>query len=329
MQISIYLAGKISKNDWRHALIKQLNSALIDEKSVNGNQIGICGETNLPIKWPVLNSVIFDKHNYTGPYFIGDDHGCFHGPNTHGTMSYDMYEIGECGNEAISCPVFDAAARYPGKLSPPNAIKRKVLSLCKDAICASDLFFAWIDSADAYGTLAEIGYAHANGVPIFVATPPNLLRTGDLWFAIEMADWSSIGYFDNPERPLLMAVDAVVSRKSQQALLDLVESPIERQFLLTWLTLAPTDLMSIAPQHIIGRYRADFAVTSARVVIEIDGHDYHKTKAQRTADAARERAIRLMGWDVIRFTGSEIYNNAIECVFQAIEIVKSKANGHD
>ena len=38
----------------------------------------------------------------------------------------------------------------------------------------------------------------------------------------------------------------------------------------------------------IGRYRVDFFIRTNNIVIEIDGHDDHKTKEQRTYDIYKD-----------------------------------------
>ena len=70
-----------------------------------------------------------------------------------------------------------------------------------------------------------------------------------------------------------------------------------------------------------GLYRLDFLVTWAiegnvyRVGIECDGHDFHeKTKEQAAHDKQRDRALAAAGYTVLRFTGSEIWNNPEACV---------------
>lgn len=80
--------------------------------------------------------------------------------------------------------------------------------------------------------------------------------------------------------------------------------------------------VSIIPQLKIGKYRADFAVMvrnfAGRIlymVVECDGHDFHeKTKAQAQRDKKRDRDMLRAGWQVFRFTGSEIFRNVRECV---------------
>lgn len=87
----------------------------------------------------------------------------------------------------------------------------------------------------------------------------------------------------------------------------------------------------IAPQFKIGKYRVDFCVLfpacrpsdNFHLVVECDGHDFHeRTKEQAQRDKSRDRAIQAAGYQVLRFTGSEIWNNCIDCgkeVFSAAQ----------
>lgn len=97
------------------------------------------------------------------------------------------------------------------------------------------------------------------------------------------------------------------------------ESPIEAQF---W-EVAKHRLLGLIPQYDIGRYRVDFALPDEHLVIELDGHDYHKTKEQRTRDAKRERDLQELGWYVIRFTGTEVYRNIEQCIEQVERICQT------
>lgn len=142
--MKIYLAGKIAWNDYRHGLIPCL-------RDVDGDNY-----LSTDSEWPILERVIFGRHDYVGPYAIGCDHGCYHGPNTHG------YGIG-CGGK-------------------PTQI---VSTLCKKAIDISDIVFAWIDAPDAYGTIFEIGYAIAKGKNVFLAIKKDLKCRRDMWFIKE------------------------------------------------------------------------------------------------------------------------------------------------
>lgn len=104
------------------------------------------------------------------------------------------------------------------------------------------------------------------------------------------------------------------------------ESPIEELF---W-EIARERIPGLIPQYTFGSYRIDFALPQRRIAIELDGHEYHKTKEQRTNDAIRERNLQEMGWTVIRFTGTEIHQNVNRCISQAIRIIgQNLANNDD
>ena len=76
-------------------------------------------------------------------------------------------------------------------------------------------------------------------------------------------------------------------------------SPIEEIFLRH----AADHIPNLKPQVWIGRYRVDFLVQQANVIIELDGHEYHKSVRDRTRDAQRERHLERQGYRVLRFTG--------------------------
>ena len=65
-----------------------------------------------------------------------------------------------------------------------------------------------------------------------------------------------------------------------------------------------------------------FAVPERKVAIERDGHEFPKTKQQRTRDAQRDRFVSEEGWTILRFTGSEVFQDADECIKQVKRIVE-------
>ncbi|NKD23542.1 DUF559 domain-containing protein [Citrobacter freundii] len=72
------------------------------------------------------------------------------------------------------------------------------------------------------------------------------------------------------------------------------------------------------------RYRVDFILKDARLIIELDGHEYHSTKEQLENDAIRQRYLTRAGYSVIRFTGREINRNAAGCVAEVRTLYKEK-----
>ena len=82
--------------------------------------------------------------------------------------------------------------------------------------------------------------------------------------------------------------------------------------------------IAVSPQVDIGHYRVDFLIaalagTYKYLVVECDGHEFHETKKQAALDRRRDRELQLLGYDVFRFTGSEIYNCAPECAMDVVE----------
>jgi very-short-patch-repair endonuclease len=85
-----------------------------------------------------------------------------------------------------------------------------------------------------------------------------------------------------------------------------------------WETDHPEFIISQAP---VGIYIADFLIYPKHIIpsiVEIDGHDWHKTKEQRFADYQKERFYMQRGYTVIRFMGSEVFVDVIKCVREAI-----------
>ncbi len=58
----------------------------------------------------------------------------------------------------------------------------------------------------------------------------------------------------------------------------------------------------------IGTYFVDFVCRDARLVIEVDGAT-HSSDAERAADAARETALRRHGYEVLRVTNADVFDN--------------------
>lgn len=51
-----------------------------------------------------------------------------------------------------------------------------------------------------------------------------------------------------------------------------------------------------------------------KLVVEVDGHEFHdRTKQQASSDRTRDRQLTLDGYRVVRFTGSDVYNDPEQC----------------
>lgn len=57
-----------------------------------------------------------------------------------------------------------------------------------------------------------------------------------------------------------------------------------------------------------------------RLIVECDGHDFHeRTKEQAAKDRSRDRWAQANGYDIFRFTGSEIWRDPMGCAGQIVE----------
>jgi len=165
-----YVAGKIKAYDWRLSLS-------VDEPGRWGTRgveadysdAGSRFDQGFPVQ-PFSKHSGLLGHHYTGPYFVRCDHACYHGPGDHGV-----------GAESSGC------------LGGGHISQARTARYCLQAIDRSDVVFAWLDDPSCYGTLFELGYAHAAGKPIWVAGPEPL---PDLWFAQQHAARSYWGARD-------------------------------------------------------------------------------------------------------------------------------------
>lgn len=286
----IYLAGKIKEWDWRYRYVNGLENA--------------CYEINMSLEmdWPILRSSIAEHHSYSGPYALGGEHGSNAYGYGHGWGNHDQIDHGN------HCPWTET--------------RDHIVKCCRDAMAQCDIIFAWIDDLTAFGTIFELGYAVANKIPVFLAMPEDLYT--ELWFVVQFIE-NAPNSICIPEEKVDDAFKKFISRIEKKRLqserMQKIESPIELQFYKE----ITQRVSSIEPQWEIvyegHKYRADFAIPEKKIAIEIDGHDYHKTKEQRTNDARRERDFQKAGWKVIRFTGSEIFKNVQQCCNDVYKLV--------
>ena len=75
-------------------------------------------------------------------------------------------------------------------------------------------------------------------------------------------------------------------------------------------------------QYRIGKYRVDFAFPKYRLVVEADGKEYHSGRRAKWYDTRRENWLRSQAWDVLRFTGSEIFHAPYACAHLVLRELK-------
>jgi very-short-patch-repair endonuclease len=76
-------------------------------------------------------------------------------------------------------------------------------------------------------------------------------------------------------------------------------------------------------------FEIELPFSTISFAVEIDGHEYHKTKEQRYHDYVRERKLQAKGIIVVRFTASEVFVNAESCVEELDKIMKKFNDDED
>lgn len=98
-------------------------------------------------------------------------------------------------------------------------------------------------------------------------------------------------------------------------------------------SFACDEVVKIIPQAPIDRFRVDFLIEfptddgkCSRVIVECDGHDFHeKTKEQAAKDKSRDRALKMLGYDVLRFAGSEIWADPTKCAMEVEDCLRVRS----
>ena len=145
---------------------------------------------------------------YGGPFSLSCDHGCAHGA---AHMAFD------CGT------VFNEESR------------KHCLESCFSQISKSDVFAIYIDRADLYGSLVELGYAKALGKAIWFGISPDVISLlskdahfmtersehgiseHELWFAQECADYVYIGEKEFARKNFDEFIMTRLTKEQQQA----------------------------------------------------------------------------------------------------------------
>ncbi len=62
---------------------------------------------------------------------------------------------------------------------------------------------------------------------------------------------------------------------------------------------------NVRRQKIIGVYIADFCITSAKIVIELDGSQHYDEEG-KTKDAIRDTYFRSLGYRILRYSNADV-----------------------
>ena len=127
---------------------------------------------------------------------------------------------------------------------------------------------------------------------------------------------------------------------------DQYKSPIEELFAIAYNIRLMMEgypykeIVPLFPQACIhvneNTYFADFLIDAVstegfmfehdyKLVIECDGHEFHeKTKEQVERRNNRDLDLKSAGYDVLHFSGSQIYKNPMKCADETFRYIKNK-----
>lgn len=120
-------------------------------------------------------------------------------------------------------------------------------------------------------------------------------------------------YYQHHEQAIIEAAKKCVGRyyDAYPIQWETVLSPIE---LHLWYIIRCTGRVVLYPQYPVGPYFADFANPYLKIVVEVDGKEYHQDKER---DNRRDAEMKANGWTVFRLTGAEVYKSIdLECCYE-------------
>lgn len=171
----VYLAGKISRDDWRKHIdgyrpFSLDASEIADDE--NENNIHLDDFVNHFGELPVISKYPFIQ--VTGPFFLSCDHGCYHGEKSHGVGTVVWKDLHARGETWSGCSGYSFS-------------REEVTQICIRQIRNADVVFAYIDDPTCYGTLFELGFAKSAGK--FIAVMFNNKKMAEeMWFISACAD---------------------------------------------------------------------------------------------------------------------------------------------
>lgn len=203
---NVYLAGKISPNGWREKYHEPID--MWQPYHVN--------RLNFPINKKFDNG----RFKMIGPYYYPacghSEEGCFSGENSHGLLGEDwkMYFDKNCepvneNEDWVDEEMFNTMENCLGYNYRPggeDGLNRyDVVADCVHKIVHANIMFAWIDTVDCFGTIAEIGVFHGyqwspnchfdgsghSRRYLLIAGPKEF---SDMWFVYHMADEAIFEY---------------------------------------------------------------------------------------------------------------------------------------
>lgn len=101
---------------------------------------------------------------------------------------------------------------------------------------------------------------------------------------------------------------------------------LTEEYLQGFLELPKADFMFKADDYltklILGKEIRNY---NYKLIIECDGYEFHqKTRQQVQKDNEREYDLKMAGYEILRFSGSQIYNEPLKCAEDTYNYIMKK-----
>jgi len=184
--------------------------------------------------------------------------------------------------------------------------------VCKK-IDKSDMLLAYLHTPNSFRSIAEILYASTKNIPtnVIIQVPCDVRNGYECPEYMDMFD----AYYFATAFPGIYTFVVRSDEEASSVAANIVglESPMETLYYESLNASFPDVAKNIVTQHKVIGYRLDFAFPDVKLGVEIDGKEYHHTKQQLANDKKRQNHLKQAGWDIIRFTGSQVFNRAHKC----------------
>lgn len=134
---------------------------------------------------------------------------------------------------------------------------------------------------------------------------------------------------------LFLGFDVMSIAQKDDFEFPMCKSPIEKYFKFAYEILNVINNKKLEGIELIAQkeinignktYYADFVMEQTKkferdfkLIIECDGHEYHSTKEQIQRDNLRDLDLKTAGYDVLHFSGSQLYNDPLVCVMKSYQ----------
>jgi very-short-patch-repair endonuclease len=75
------------------------------------------------------------------------------------------------------------------------------------------------------------------------------------------------------------------------------------------------------------RYRLDLGYEAERVAVELDGHRFHSSRAQRERDLERDAALAAVGWITLRYSHERLHEDVFGCRRDTLAVLANRRRG--